>query len=239
MILLMPVMLLIMLLPSALSIAMTIENPSATRTSGSLPPAYLIAGFGMAVLIVTLRNALGGKIGGLVSASLATVIIFGAYVANSDTYFNDFQEAYISNALPYSEAGDILEGFAQSDGTYGNAFMIAYQHWWDHRAVGIEAGITDWTNGVISREQLPDSMYDVWRCGDNPYRLNPERDLLIFYNQNDNETTDYLFDLFPEGRVALIDSYQPGDDFNIFRVPALGIDGMVEFDQTYVTERRC
>ncbi|HRF94794.1 MAG TPA: hypothetical protein PLZ51_06365, partial [Aggregatilineales bacterium] len=39
--LIVPMMVLIMLLPSALSIAQPLENPSATRTSGSLPAAYL------------------------------------------------------------------------------------------------------------------------------------------------------------------------------------------------------
>ncbi|MEQ8673487.1 MAG: glycosyltransferase family 39 protein [Aggregatilineales bacterium] len=237
--LLVPIAIFIMLLPSALAIAAPIENPSATRTSGSLPEAYLIAALPLALIAIAMRRAIRGKMGTLAALSLVMLVALGAYTVNSARYFDDFQQSYVTSSLPYSEAGRILHGFAESDGAYGNAFIVAYQHWWDHRAVGIEAGVIDWPNGIVSREEVPNFLYDVWRCGDHRYRLDVTRDLLFFYNQNDSETESYLRRLFPDGRSTLIDSYQNGDDFYVFRAPPLTVDGMVEFDIDYVTTRRC
>lgn len=237
--LLIPIAVFIMLLPSALAIAAPIENPSATRTSGSLPEAYLIAALPLSLIAISMRRAFQNKIGGIVSVFMVSLVVMGAFTVNSDRYFGNFQESYLNSSLPYTEAGRILRGFAESDGAYGNAYIVAYQFWWDHRAVGIDAGVIDWPNGIVSREDIPNFLYDEWRCSDNLYRLDVTRDLLFFYNQYDNETESYLRRLFPEGRATLINSYQDGDDFYIFRAPPLTLDGMIEFDREYVTERRC
>lgn len=240
-IVLIPVMLLIMLLPSALSIAYPIENPSATRTSGSLPSAYLMAALPLALLAVELRRVLPRQMAltPAIPVALVVAVVLGAYVANSNLYFGRYRESYELSSLPYSEPGRILRGFALSDGSYGNAFVIAYPYWWDHRAVGMEGGILDWPNGIVTREQVPDFVYDVWQCGDNRYRLDPERDLLFFYNPRDTETADLLSVWFREGRAIRYPSYQLGDDFMFYRVPALGVEGMEEFTNRYTTERRC
>ncbi len=237
--LLIPIMVFLMLLPSALSIAMPIENPSATRTSGSIPPVYLIAGFPLALIALSLRRVINNNLGGVLASFFVVLVVSSAFLVNSGRFFDDFQDSYLNSSLPYSEAGNYLEGFVNSGGAYGNAYVIAYQHWWDHRAVGIEAGIMDYPNGILTREEIPDVLYDRWRCGDNLYRMNPERDLLFFYNQNDVDTDEYLHGLFPEGRSILYDSYQENDDYFIFRAPALTLDGMIRFNDTYVRERRC
>lgn len=238
---LVPLMLLVMLLPSALSIAYPIENPSATRTSGSLPSAYLMAALPLALLAVEMRRVLPRQmaLAPVIPVALVAAIVLGAYVANSNLYFGRYRESYELSSLPYSEPGRILRGFALSDGSYGNAFVIAYPYWWDHRAVGMEGGILDWPNGIVTRDQVPDFVYDVWQCGDNRYRLDPERDLLFFYNPRDTETADLLSVWFREGRAVRYPSYQLGDDFMFYRVPALGVEGMEAFTDRYTTERRC
>ncbi|RMG89544.1 MAG: hypothetical protein D6712_01460 [Chloroflexi bacterium] len=235
---LMPALLLIMLFPSALSIAYPLENPSATRASGALPAAYLMAAFAAAILVQEL-NRLGriklAKISINAGWVLVLVIPF-AFFQNYKTYFEDHLQAYLSASLPYSDGGRILRGFAESDGSYGNAFMIAFPYWWDHRALGLEAGLTDWPNGIVKREDIPRFLKQALQAP-YPYTLDPNRDLLFFYAKGDDETGELLQEWFPSGRAIEIQTYQAGDNFMIYRVPWLGEDGLQAFfEMTGVNE---
>lgn len=229
---LVPLIILIMLLPSALSIAYPVENPSHTRTSGALPAAYLIAALPLALMVYSITRLLRDRHGVIISLGLVGVVVLGAQSLNSSIYFNDYRESYLVSALPYSEAGRILRGFAESDGAYGNAFMVAYPYWWDHRAVGIEAGRTDWPNGIVNREDIPVFLAEAyWRT--DAYRLNPERDLLFFYSTEDDDTEAYLQQLFPTGYSQYRQSYQADDDYKLFRVPYLDVEGFEAFVGQY------
>ena len=244
---LLPPLLFIMLLPSAFSIAYPIENPSATRTSGTLPAAYLFAALPLAVIAMSLARALPGRRGLVVGVGGATVVVLGAYGANWNLYFQEYYRAYfLSSPAPYSEAGRMLRGFADSGGSYGNAFMLASPFWWDHRAVGLEAGLLDWPNGIadpdgdpgplLAVDDVPRFLYLASLKTDR-YRFDPERDILFFYALTDDpvgslegdRTGPRLRELFPSGYSQRIQSYKPGDDFNIFRVPALGTQNFIDF----------
>lgn len=224
---LVPVALLIMLLPSALSIAYPVENPSHTRTSGALPLAYLIAALPLALVVKSLVEQVGGRRGRVAAGAAVALVVAGAYGANSATYFNNYYQAYVGSSLPYTEVGRVLRGFAESDGSFGNAFMIAYPYWWDHRAIGIEAGRVDWSNGIVSRAAVPQFLADAYaRAG--RYRLDPDRDLLFLYAPDDDDTGAALREWFPQGRSLLVQSYQD-DAYRLYRVPALGLDGLLTF----------
>jgi hypothetical protein len=221
--------LVIMLLPSALSIAYPVENPSATRTSGTLPEAYLLAALPLALLVVSTKRMLSGRSGAVVGSALVGVVVLAAGGANWNTYFGEYRDAYLlSSPAPYSEAGKVLRGFADSGGSFGNAFMIAYPYWWDHRAVGIEAGLLDWPNGIVTLTDTPRFMYQATQRS-NRYRLDPDRDLLFFYSLRDLGTDTQLMKWFPTGYSQLITSDKPGGDFMIYRVPHLGTQGLIDF----------
>jgi hypothetical protein len=224
---LMPIMLFIMLLPSALSIAYPVENPSATRTSGTLPEAYLFAAFPLALIVAQIIR-IAPRRGAVVAAGLAGIIIFSAYNANQNVYFGEYALYYTGSALPYSDAGKALKGFAESGGSYGNAYMIAYPYWWDHRAIGIEAGLIDWPNGIITLKDTPGFLYMASQKSDR-YRLDPDRDLLFFYSTEDSETEQQLKEWFPGGYAYVFPSYQPEDNFKLYRVPALGSAAFIDF----------
>lgn len=232
---LIPIMLFIMLLPSALSIAYPIENPSATRTSGTLPEAYLLAAFPLGVIAVSITHIMPRVKGAILAAGLVAVVVVGAYRMNSTIYFEDYRKAYLGPALPYTQAGSILRGFAESDGAFGNAFMIAYPYWWDHRAVGLNAGLTDWPNGIITIDHVPRFLFDSWQRVDK-YRLNPDKDLLFFYSIDDEESDRLVKKWFPEGRAQRVGNYQnePLQDFMIYRVPYLGVDGLARFFEEHL-----
>lgn len=218
---LIPVALVIMLMPSALSIAYPVENPSHTRTSGALPEAYLIAALPLALIADSLLRLMPGRRGLIAASGLVIVVVLSAYTLNTRTYFEGHYEAYIDSSLPYTEAGRILRGFAESDGSYGNAFMVGYPYWWDHRALGIEAGKPNWPNGIVSMDNLKDFMWAAYQKVDE-FRLDPEKDLLFYLSSEDDTSLALLEQHFPAGRVSLRQSYQWDDTYRLYRVPALG-----------------
>jgi hypothetical protein len=220
---LVPLAVLIMLMPSALSIAYPVENPSHTRTSGALPEVYLIAALPLALLVRSITEIVPGRRGAVTAVGLVMLIVLGAYNANTRTYFVGHYDAYMDSSYPYSEAGQVLRGFADSDGAFGNAFMIGFPHWWDHRALGIDAGRPDWPNGIVSMNALRDILFTAAQKTDD-FRLDPDKDLLFFLSPDDDDSLAVLQQNFPTGRMTLRQSYQPDDQYRLYRVPALGAD---------------
>ena len=167
---LVPVMLFVMLLPSALSIAYPVENPSATRTSGALPVAYLIAAYPLALMLQSVSRLTSRRV---IAATLSVVMVGFVMVVsfqqNARTYFQRYHENYLKSSLPYDQAGAELRTFNFGIGSDGNTFMIAYPYWWDHRALGLEAGLVDYPNGVVSLDSLPGFMYEAFLRGTNTH----------------------------------------------------------------------
>lgn len=228
---LIPIMIFIMLLPSALSIAYPIENPSHTRTSGAIPPIYLMTAFPLALIVVKLMEILPKRSGKMIALGIASIIILLSNLSNTSLYFDVYPNLYTQSTFPYSQAGRVLRGFAESDGAYGNAFLIAYPYWWDDRAVGINAGQVDWENGVLTRDQIP-SILNIALNRTDSLRLEADKDLLFFYHPDDEETTAQLRDWFPEGHETFHQTAAEGKSYLTYRVPALGETKLIEFVMT-------
>jgi hypothetical protein len=238
---LIPIMAFIMLLPSALSIGRPSENPSATRSTGSLPPVYLLAAFPLALAVKRIREATsGGTAGAVISVGAAGAVIMSAFASNMDLYFDDYRDVYRTSTWPYSEPGQMLRGFAMSDGSYGNAFMISYSYWWDYTIVGMEAGILDWPNGInTGLVTVEDFVRDAFACSGRTYPLDPDKDLLFFYHYQDDDSEEKLREWFPQGNSTLIESYQESYNYKIYRVPALGIRGFQDFIRDFTDPPTC
>jgi hypothetical protein len=235
---LIPGMLFVMLLPSALSIAYPMENPSATRISGALPEAYLFAALPLALILYSVMRLVPGWRGGAIAAGVGMLVTLLAFGANASVYFGTDDESYLgsyrTSSLPYSEIGNALRSFADSGGSFANAFMVAYPYWWDHRAIGIEAGLLDWPNGIISRDQILSFMYESSQRIDQ-YRFDPDKDILFFVSPDDLETQALLRQLFPNAYEQIIVSYQPEDTYIMYRVPPLGQEAFVRLMEMQLT----
>ncbi len=219
-------LILIMMLPSALSIAYPIENPSATRISGTLPGVYLLAALPLALLALALPRVIG-RIGAGLGVIGATALVVGSYGMNYQTYFQDYRAAYTANSLPYSVGGAALKRFAAENG-YGNAFILAYPYWWDHRALGIDGGKVDWGNTITSLDDIPTFLQAATERSDDMH-LDINKDMLFFYSPDDTQAQQWLQDNFPMGTWQTVTTYQPGHSFNLYLAKALGEDGFAQF----------
>jgi hypothetical protein len=180
-----------------------------------------------------------GKRGVIVGGTVAGVALLIAGSANYQTYFTDYYDAYFnSSPAPYTEAGAFLKGFADSGGAFGNAFMLGYPYWWDHRAIGMEAGLMDWPNGIVdpdgntgpksAADEAPHFLYLASQAA-NRYRFDPEKDILFVYSPADEASDRRLRELFPTGYAQLVKSQKPNNDYIIYRVPAIGTDAFIDF----------
>ena len=231
---LIPPIIFIMLLPSALSIAFPVENPSHTRTSGAIPFVYLVCALPLALFAERIMDVLRGRVGQGIAVVACGIILAGSYSANAYIYFDQYPDVYAASFDPYSEPGRYLQGFALMNGGYGNAFMIGYPHWWSHRAIGLAGGLEEkWENGITARTDIPSFLLTASQR-DNRFRLNPDRDLLFFYSPDDTETGAYLTELFPNGQAREETTYAPNNDYMVYLVPALGDEGFSQFLQEHV-----
>ncbi|MFN8447249.1 MAG: glycosyltransferase family 39 protein [Anaerolineae bacterium] len=199
-------LILVMMLPSALAIAYPIENPSATRMSGTLPGVYLLAALPLALLALALPRLIG-RVGTLVAVVGVGAVVLVSYGVNSKTYFEDYKASYTANSLPYSVGGEVLRSFAAEHG-YGNAFILAYPYWWDHRALGIDAGRIDWSNTITSLSDIPKYLAQAMTRQDE-YKLDVNSDLLFFYSSDDVVAQEWLQANFPGGYWENVTTYQP------------------------------
>ena len=223
-----PALFFVMLLLTALAIAFPIEVPSLQRASGAIPPAYLIAALPLAVLCRQFYRSLPRALGLAAAVIFAVAVVAAAYQYNRDLYFGDFMDNYHRSAQNHAEAGQVLRGFAESDGGYGNAFIISSPHWWDHRAVGVEAGAIRWDNSIVDVNRLSQYLRNGLRRSDQ-YQLQPERDLLFFFAPRNEAALPLLRQWFPAGRQVEITQEPAEKSFFVYRVPALGADGLQEF----------
>ncbi len=222
-----PLYLVATLLPTTLALSFPNEVPSFIRASGAIPPSYLVAALPIALFCLQLRKTLPPRMGTLVAALLAAGIALAANHYNASLYFGRFTDNFVQSSHPQAQAGKILRGFAQSGGAYGNAFVLTSPHWWDYRAVGIEAGMMFWDSGG-DVQSLPAMLgRGLWR--EQKYRLDPERDLLFFYARQNAAAPALLAEWFPQGRPTLIEVEPAHKSFYIYRAPALGAKNLARF----------
>jgi hypothetical protein len=133
---------------------------------------------------------------------------------------------YRNSTQPHRQVGQIMRGFFGSTGAPGNVYLSAYEHWWDYRAIAIEAGVPHLENLVWRHEPgLRENLLATIRKNiDGPYTIVPDRQLMFFANPEDKEWISLLGSMFPLGTMTHVASYKPTKDFIVFTVPAVGCE---------------
>ncbi|MGD2251742.1 MAG: glycosyltransferase family 39 protein [Anaerolineales bacterium] len=176
---------LILMLPSTLSLAFPNENPAPNRASGAMVPVFTLAAIGLAAIPQWARTVWQKRwIRSLVCA-LAIGLIGFAAVLNHQLVFVDFDAAHRAAMLNTRDAGEVVRGFADTTGSLDTAHVVPYPYWFDTRLISIVAGEPE-HDIALWPEQFEST-------------LSESRPQLFLLHPDDEENLANLQALYPDG----------------------------------------
>ncbi len=191
-----------LLMPSVLSLAFPLENPSLNRTGGAYIPVFIIVAFALDALYQSLTRMGWRK----TALGLLTFLFALSAFQNYDLVFNKYYSDYRYSVWNVSEISKVIQSFVLSGNQPENAWVMAYPHWVDTRLVGVQYG---------------DPTYDpvLWpdQVGDT---TSIEGNKIFFIKQNDLESLELLASVYPNGSLSYHQAAPGlvGRDFWIFSV---------------------
>jgi hypothetical protein len=232
----------VLLLPSALSLAYPVENPSAVRTGGAIPVVMVIAALPVGLAMdwgladlgknrtrdTDSRSGPGARVRvrwrSILLITGALTLAVSATIINLRRYYVDYWRQYERNAQNTTEIAAAIRGFVESGGSLANAWIIAWPYWIDTRGVGIELGDPPWNNVILKPEELDDQAADIQTDASIQIEAssNSSEDLPRFYvlHTKDVGSLDQLKRLFPQGSTKLVIARHPERSFITFYVPS-------------------
>lgn len=212
-----PIGVIIMLLPSTLALTQTDENPSFTRTSGTIPFIFLMAAYPLGIIAYEAAKAGYSRRPFVASSTCLVALVVGlASTSNYDTYFNVYREGYELSWKPYSQIAAPLRTFAETRGSYGNAFYVHSDHWLDHRILGTVAGDFNWPNGLLRAEDV----YQMILGNDGKaHQYDPTKPLFFMVNTRNLAGLEWLQTHFPGGEVREI-QVKFNNNYYVYEAPA-------------------
>ena len=174
------------MLPSTLSLAFPAENPCLNRTAGALIPVMIIASVGFCCIFDLFAQVLRRN----TAMTAALCVITGLFLLNIishnyDLIFKQYAYEYNRSAWNTTQIGEVIKGFANSFGSYKDAYVVPYPHWVDTRLVGINAG-----------DPGKDYSFDKSLISSLPDDGHPR---LFIYRDDDTEAADTVRARFPNG----------------------------------------
>jgi hypothetical protein len=190
----------LMLIPSALSIAFPRENPSVVRTGGALPMLMIVCALVPANLLFNAQfTPILQRPLWRFSATGVTILLCAAIaVVNYQRVFIDYPKQYCPQAQNASDIAHEMENWVAQGNSRSNAWIVGYPYWVDTRAVGIFIGDIYFPNTVGASVGLPDvSQVDL---GGQPG--------WFVLNEEDAESLQSLKRKYPNGQVKLVTGSQ-------------------------------
>ncbi|HEY44548.1 MAG TPA: glycosyltransferase family 39 protein [Anaerolineae bacterium] len=195
----------ILMLPSTLSIAFPDENPAPNRAAGAMVPVFTLAAIPLAMIPAWVRTQWEHRR----SYGVSLLVVCGLFLLSADMNYrlvlHDFYEEHRNGTWNTSDVGHVIQGFAESVGTYETAHVVPYPHWMDTRLVAMIAG-------------KPTKDYALWP-DDFETVLEEQRAQLFIVNPNDVDALEKLYELFPSGEESRWFSQLEGKDFLMYFVP--------------------
>ena len=194
----------ILMLPSVLSLAFPVENPSLNRSAGSLIPVFLIVALAIENFMTNLRSNLPESWGKWFSTGIVILVALVSMRINYQLVFEDYYQQYRIRSWNSSEIGGMIRQFSDTIGDEDQAWVVPFPHWVDTRLVGIQA------LGYV-RE------YGLWPS-DLSNTLQAPLPKLIIYKPGDQDAIQTLKELYPDGFSIRYDSEVEGRDFMLYYV---------------------
>ena len=205
------VALLVLLLPSTLSLAFPGENPSVVRTGGAPPVVMIIAAlplFAWSVIAHRAASAVGPRAARLTVAAGMTAALCGAAAYNAQWYFVRYRRQYDEWTWNTSDMGRIIRDWVARGGELEHAYHVPHPFWADTRLIALHAGDFTWHNDLLQPETLASE------AGSGEARL-------FLLHPKDAADLAILERLFPRGSARIEPSSYPGlgKEFVVFEVP--------------------
>ena len=195
----------ILMLPSTLVLAYPQENPSPNRASGAAVVVFIIAALALESVFQAVKQQMHGKTGTRLAWLLVAVLALASARGNYTMTFKTYKDQYTRSAWNTSELGAVIEEFIDTIGAPDQAWVVAYPHWVDTRLVGINAG-------------QPERDYAIWP-EEIETTLAIESPKLFLFRMDDNQASEVLEQLYPQGTVSLYTSDIPSHSFFVYYVP--------------------
>jgi hypothetical protein len=200
------VSILVLMLPSTMSLAFPNENPAPNRSIGAVVPVFALAAVPLAAIPEWLKSRWQDRrakwIGQFVMLGLFAIVAATNYSLTFDEFATHIRQSHLNT----SDAGEVVRGFAETVGTYDTAHVIPFPYWMDTTLVGIQAG-----QGVRNLATWPDELEEL--------ASEPLPQLFILH-KDDTDSLDLLQWLFPEGTLKRWEAEIDSRDFLIYSVPA-------------------
>lgn len=194
-----PVLWMIFVIPSAMSLAFPQENPSLSRAYGAAVPVFMLSGEGLVVLIRRIHASQKVRI--MLVTFIAVITLFFNYQLLHGTYVGHYR----TNAWNTREMSEMVLKFERDYGKNAQAWIVSHPHWVDERAVAILAG----KNSESLRLDI--NMVDT---------LDKKKASQLFIlNIEAIESLNHIKELFPNGVESIAQSELAGKDFRIYLVP--------------------
>ncbi len=202
------IVLFVLLMPSALSIAFPIENPGNARTGGAIPFVLIVAALPLAFIVRSIQNAIRPHAAVSLAAFgvVALIFLFIARV-NFERYFVDYNASYREASWNSSEVAAAVRAFADSVGDTEHAWILLFPHWVDTRNVAINLGEIDWQNHTLESADAAES-----QAQDNVNKL-------YILNPKDESNLARLREIFPSAQLRIYHSRTPIHDFILLYAP--------------------
>lgn len=197
---------LIMLMPSALSIAFPGENPGFVRAVGAAPFVMMIAALPLAHLARWVV-ASPGKHTRATAFGVIFVILVLITFSNYRRYFVQYDATYRESASNSSEIAAAIRAFANSFGDTNHVWIMLYPHWVDTRNVAINLGELAWQDHTLANADAAATHAD-----------DPANKLFILH-PSDQDNLTRLQEIFPDAQLRVYHSRAANHDFVLLYAP--------------------
>jgi uncharacterized SAM-binding protein YcdF (DUF218 family) len=194
-----PLLWILLLIPSMMSLAFPLENPSLSRAYGAAIPVFILSGAGLVVFVKQIQN--------LPRARIITASLIGLFALffNYRLLHGSYIDQYRLNAWNIREMSATIMKFEADYGEDAQAWVVSHPHWVDERAIAILSG--------KDSESLRLDISEIDTLGKQ------DGDKLFILNLEANEALNSLKELFPNGVESIAQSKTEGKDFRIYLVP--------------------
>jgi hypothetical protein len=146
-----PAAFLVLTLPSTLSLAFPIENPSINRAGTAIPVVFLIAGLPIIYLLSSQRRSVAR----VAAAGIATLLLF-SIEENARQYFVGFDRQYAQRIDHSTQMSRVLDEYRRRGVPLGQMYLLYTDYWVDGRNIALELGQPSWAEThIVPTGKLP------------------------------------------------------------------------------------